>query len=142
MQWWSTTSTSSGSPDRISVQRQRCVGAGGEQPGEDRISDYMRSASPTSPSWIRLRSGRGSRQFDEARPSSRPRYVRGDLSVSRTVIAVNEAAADAPDSINEDPYGSWIAELDLSDWEPTLPSWLTAPRTPPTWSRRPQKTEG
>ena len=37
--------------------------------------------------------------------------------VSGTVVRVNEAVEDAPESINEDPYGSWIAELELTAWE-------------------------
>jgi glycine cleavage system H protein len=37
--------------------------------------------------------------------------------VSGTVIATNEAVSDIPEAINEDPYGSWIAELELTDWE-------------------------
>jgi glycine cleavage system H protein len=36
--------------------------------------------------------------------------------VSGTVVRVNEAVGDAPESINEDPYGAWIAELELSAW--------------------------
>lgn len=37
--------------------------------------------------------------------------------VSGTVIRANEAVEDIPESINEDPYGSWIAELELTSWE-------------------------
>ena len=37
--------------------------------------------------------------------------------VSGTVVRINEAVTDAPESINEDPYGSWIVELELTDWE-------------------------
>jgi glycine cleavage system H protein len=37
--------------------------------------------------------------------------------VSGTVIRVNDAVEDIPESINEDPYGSWIAELELTSWE-------------------------
>ena len=37
--------------------------------------------------------------------------------VSGTVVRINEAVDDAPESINEDPYGAWIAELELSAWE-------------------------
>ena len=37
--------------------------------------------------------------------------------VSGTVVRVNEAVEDMPESINEDPYGSWIAELELTSWE-------------------------
>ena len=37
--------------------------------------------------------------------------------VSGTVVRINEAVEDIPESINEDPYGSWIAELELTSWE-------------------------
>ena len=37
--------------------------------------------------------------------------------VSGTVVRINEAVDDAPESINEDPYGSWIVELELTAWE-------------------------
>lgn len=32
--------------------------------------------------------------------------------VSGTVAAVNEAAADEPDRINEDPYGAWLIRVE------------------------------
>ncbi|MDN7140609.1 glycine cleavage system protein GcvH [Pseudomonas sp. JQ170] len=35
--------------------------------------------------------------------------------VSGEVIAVNEALADSPESLNSDPYGSWIFKLKPSD---------------------------
>ncbi|PSS48651.1 glycine cleavage system protein GcvH [Pseudomonas sp. BBP2017] len=35
--------------------------------------------------------------------------------VSGEVIAVNESLADSPDSLNSDPYGSWIFKLKPSD---------------------------
>jgi len=36
--------------------------------------------------------------------------------VSGTVVAVNEALADAPQSLNEDPYGDgWVCEIEMSD---------------------------
>jgi glycine cleavage system H protein len=37
--------------------------------------------------------------------------------VSGTVVDINEHLADMPEAVNEDPYGSWIAELELTDWE-------------------------
>ncbi len=37
--------------------------------------------------------------------------------VGGTVLRINEAVEDIPESINEDPYGSWIAELELTSWE-------------------------
>jgi len=41
--------------------------------------------------------------------------------VSGEVIAVNEALADAPELVNEDPYGNWFFKL-----KPSNPSELTA----------------
>lgn len=35
--------------------------------------------------------------------------------VSGKVAEVNEALGDAPESINSDPYGSWIAAIELND---------------------------
>ncbi len=36
--------------------------------------------------------------------------------VSGTIIAVNDALADQPETINSDPYGAgWICEIELSD---------------------------
>jgi glycine cleavage system H protein len=35
--------------------------------------------------------------------------------VSGKVLRVNEELVDNPERINEDPYGSWMAELELSD---------------------------
>lgn len=32
--------------------------------------------------------------------------------LSGVVCAVNEALADAPESLNSDPYGAWIAKID------------------------------
>jgi glycine cleavage system H protein len=37
--------------------------------------------------------------------------------VSGTVVRVNEAVGDAPELINEDPYGCWIVELELTAWD-------------------------
>jgi len=36
--------------------------------------------------------------------------------VSGTVVAVNEALADSPQLLNEDPYGDgWLCEIEMSD---------------------------
>ena len=36
--------------------------------------------------------------------------------VTGTVVAVNTALADAPERLNEDPYGEgWICEIELSE---------------------------
>jgi glycine cleavage system H protein len=37
--------------------------------------------------------------------------------VSGTVLSVNRTLEDTPESINQDPYGSWIVELEMSAWE-------------------------
>ncbi|MGH9047758.1 MAG: glycine cleavage system protein GcvH, partial [Acidimicrobiales bacterium] len=39
--------------------------------------------------------------------------------VAGTVVAINEALGDAPQRLNEDPYGEgWLCELDVTDPEP------------------------
>jgi glycine cleavage system H protein len=36
--------------------------------------------------------------------------------VSGTVVAVNEALGDAPQLLNDDPYGDgWLCEIEMSD---------------------------
>lgn len=35
--------------------------------------------------------------------------------VSGKVLKINDQLVDSPERINEDPYGSWMAELELSD---------------------------
>ena len=36
--------------------------------------------------------------------------------VSGTVVAVNEALSDSPETINQDPYGAgWLCEIELTD---------------------------
>ncbi len=37
--------------------------------------------------------------------------------VGGTVVRINDAVTEVPESINEDPYGSWIVELELTSWE-------------------------
>ena len=37
--------------------------------------------------------------------------------VSGTVMRINETVTDAPELVNEDPYASWIVELELTAWE-------------------------
>jgi len=38
--------------------------------------------------------------------------------ISGTVVQVNPAMEDAPEAINQDPYGEgWLAEIEASDWE-------------------------
>ena len=35
--------------------------------------------------------------------------------VSGKIVACNEALEDAPEMINEDPYGTWIIKVEMSD---------------------------
>ena len=35
--------------------------------------------------------------------------------VSGTVIGVNSALEDAPETMNQDPYGAWIIKVEMSD---------------------------
>jgi glycine cleavage system H protein len=37
--------------------------------------------------------------------------------VSGVVLRINDEVYDSPESINEDPYGSWIVEVELTAWE-------------------------
>lgn len=39
--------------------------------------------------------------------------------VSGRIVAVNEELEGAPEKINEDPYGSWIIKLEMSDTSQT-----------------------
>lgn len=38
-----------------------------------------------------------------------------ETPIGGTVVEVNEDLDDAPESINEDPYGSWIVKLNAED---------------------------
>ena len=41
--------------------------------------------------------------------------------VSGSICAVNEELADAPETLNNDPYGAWIAKIEnISDFEELL----------------------
>jgi glycine cleavage system H protein len=37
--------------------------------------------------------------------------------ISGTVVAVNSAAIDAPESINQDPYGTWLFKIQATSAE-------------------------
>jgi glycine cleavage system H protein len=38
--------------------------------------------------------------------------------VNGTIVEVNPAMSEAPEAINQDPYGAgWLAVLEISDWE-------------------------
>jgi glycine cleavage system H protein len=57
-------------------------------------------------------------QFDEVGTAESTKATFELVSpVSGTVTRINEAVVDVPESINEDPYGSWIVELELTGWE-------------------------
>jgi glycine cleavage system H protein len=48
--------------------------------------------------------------------------------VSGKVAGVNPALEEAPEIINQDPFGEgWLCELELSDWEADRPRLLDAP---------------
>ena len=50
--------------------------------------------------------------------------------LSGEIIEVNEALGDAPEQINEDPYGEgWLVKVRLSD---VRPRWTTCWTRPPT----------
>ena len=74
--------------------------------------------------------GLGGRQSGRHRPDEGDSLAAGDdfgalesvkasselySPVSGTVVAVNEALADQPEKVNEDPYGSWIIKVEMSD---------------------------
>ncbi len=57
-------------------------------------------------------------QFDEAGTVESSKATFEIVSpVSGRVVRVNESLVDAPELLNEDPYGSWIVELELTAWE-------------------------
>ena len=82
------------------------------------ISDYMQQKL-TDITYVGMpKIGATIAQFDEAGTVESTKATFEVLSpVSGTVVATNDAVGDAPESINEDPYGAWIAELELSDWD-------------------------
>jgi len=82
------------------------------------ISDYMQQRltdiTYVDPAQIGTTIG----QFDEVGTVESTKATFEIVSpVSGTVMRINEAVTDAPESINEDPYGSWIVELELTAWE-------------------------
>jgi glycine cleavage system H protein len=85
------------------------------------ISDYMQQKL-TDITYVGMpKIGATIAQFDEAATVESTKATFEVLSpVSGTVVAANAAVGDAPESINEDPYGAWIAELELSDWDEDL----------------------
>ncbi len=82
------------------------------------ISDYMQQRLTDITYVDPPKIGTSLAQFDEAGTVESTKANFEVVSpVSGTVVAINEAVFDAPDSINEDPYGSWIVEVELASWE-------------------------
>jgi glycine cleavage system H protein len=82
------------------------------------ISDYMQQRLTDITYVDPPKIGTSVDQFDEAGTIESTKATFEVVSpVSGTVVGMNEAVFDAPESINEDPYGSWIAELELTAWE-------------------------
>jgi glycine cleavage system H protein len=82
------------------------------------ITDYMQQRL-TDITYVDLpKMGATIEQFDEICTVESTKAAFEVVSpVSGRVILVNEALEDMPEAINEDPYGSWFAELELSAWE-------------------------
>lgn len=82
------------------------------------ISDYMQQRLTDITYVDPPKVGTHIEQFDEAGTVESTKATFEIVSpVSGTVVRTNETVYDAPDLINEDPYGSWIAELELTAWE-------------------------
>ncbi len=82
------------------------------------ISDYMQQRL-TDITYVDPRGvGTTVEQFDELGTVESTKATFELISpVGGTIVAVNSALEDAPEAINEDPYGSWIVELELNAWE-------------------------
>jgi glycine cleavage system H protein len=92
------------------------------------ISDYMQQRLTDITYVDPPKIGAHIAQFDEAGTVESTKATFEVVSpVSGTVVRTNEAVCDAPDSINEDPYGSWIVELELTDWEQDQALLIDAP---------------
>lgn len=52
------------------------------------------------------------------------------LPISGKIIEVNQGLEDAPESLNEDPYGSWICKIEISNKD-ELSSLLTSTQYQP-----------
>jgi glycine cleavage system H protein len=82
------------------------------------ISDYMQQRLTDITYVDPPKVGTRIEQFDEAGTVESTKANFEVVSpVSGTVEAINEHLGDMPEAINEDPYGSWIAELELTNWE-------------------------
>jgi glycine cleavage system H protein len=82
------------------------------------ISDYMQQRL-TDITYVDPRGvGTTVEQFDELGTVESTKATFELISpVGGTIVAVNSALEDAPEAINEDPYGSWIVELELNAWK-------------------------
>jgi glycine cleavage system H protein len=82
------------------------------------ISDYLQQRLTDITFVDPPKVGAAIAQFDEVGSVESSKAVFDVLSpATGTVVRINEIVADEPESINGDPYGSWIAELDLTAWE-------------------------
>lgn len=83
------------------------------------LSDYMQQQLTDLTFCEPPRVGAEVEQFGEVGNVESVKSIADILSpVSGRVVAVNAAAAEAPEIINEDPYvRGWVAELELSDLE-------------------------
>jgi len=82
------------------------------------ISDYMQQRLTDITYVDPPEVGTTIEQFDEAGTVESTKATFEVVSpVSGTVVKINEAVTDVPESINADPYGSWIVELELTSWE-------------------------
>jgi glycine cleavage system H protein len=82
------------------------------------ITDYMQQRL-TDITYVQPASvGTSIEQFGEAGTVESTKATFEIVSpVAGTVVATNEAVTEAPESINEDPYSSWLVEVELSAWE-------------------------
>ena len=82
------------------------------------ISDYMQQRLTDITYVDPPKLGARIEQFDEVGTveSTKASFEVGS-PVSGIVVRINEVVVDAPESINEDPYGSWIVELELTAWD-------------------------
>jgi glycine cleavage system H protein len=82
------------------------------------ISDYMQQRLTDITYVDAPKVGAAIDQFDECGTVESTKANFEVVSpVSGRVVAVNEALGDMPEAVNEDPYGSWIAELELTNWD-------------------------
>jgi glycine cleavage system H protein len=82
------------------------------------ISDYMQQRLTDITYVDPPKVGAAIEQFDEVGSVESTKAAFDVLSpVSGTVVRINEAVTDEPESINQDPYGRWIVELELTSWE-------------------------